>query len=51
MLLRLRHTLGFMSLVAVYAPTEKSELEEKEMFYAKLASLVDQCPFRNILVV
>ncbi len=31
-LLRLKHTLGSMSLVAVYAPTETSELEGKEMF-------------------
>ncbi len=35
MLLRLKHTLGFMSLMAVYAHTETSVLEEK-MFYAKL---------------
>ncbi len=32
MLLRLKHTLGFMSLVAVYAPTETSKLEVKVMF-------------------
>ncbi len=51
MLLRLKHTLGFMSLVAVYPPTETSELEEKEMFYAKLDSIVDQCPSRDTLVV
>ena len=29
MLVRLKHTLGFISLIAVYAPTEMSELEEK----------------------
>ena len=51
MVLRLKHTLGFMSLVAVYAPTETSELEEKEMFYAKLDSVVDQCPSHDTLVV
>ncbi len=50
MVLRLKHTLGFMCFVAVYAPTETSELAE-EMFYAKLDSLVDQCPSRNTLVV
>ena len=33
-LLRLKHTLGFMSLVAVYVPTEVCG--EEEMFYAKL---------------
>lgn len=51
MLLRLRHTLGFMSIVAVYAPTETSDLEEKEMFYAKLDSVVEQCPSRDTLLV
>ena len=51
MLVRLKHTLGFMSLVAVYAPTEMSDLEEKEMFYAKLDSVVDQCPSRDTLIV
>ena len=51
MLVRLKHTLGFMSLIAVYAPTEMSEFEEKEMFYAKLDSVVDQCPSRDTLVV
>ena len=51
MLVRLKHTLGFISLIAVYAPTEMSELEEKEMFYAKLESVVDQCPSRDTLIV
>ena len=51
MLLRLRHTLGFMSVVAVYAPTETSKPEEKEMFYAKLDSVVEQCPSRDTLLV
>ena len=51
MLVRLKHSLGFISLVAVYAPTETSDLEEKEMFYAKLDSIVDQCPSRDTLLV
>ena len=51
MLLRLKHTVGFMSMVAVYAPTETSGLEEKEMFYAKLDSVVEQCPSRDTLIV
>ena len=51
MWVRLKHTLGFMSIIAVYAPTETSELEEKEMFYAKLDSMVDQCPSRDTLIV
>ena len=44
MRLRLKHTWGFMFLVAVYAPTEVSEADEKEMFYAKLDSILDQYP-------
>ncbi len=31
MLLRMKHTLGFISLVAVYAPTETSKLEESSL--------------------
>ena len=34
--LRLNHSLHFMSVVAVYNPTEVCEAEE-EMFYSKLA--------------
>ena len=42
MRLRLKHSLGFMSVVLVYARTEVCETEEKEMFYAKLDSVLDQ---------
>ena len=51
MRLRLKHTMGFMSCVAVYASTEMCEMEEKEMFYAKLDSVLDQCPSRDTLIV
>ncbi|KAG0717729.1 Craniofacial development protein 2 [Chionoecetes opilio] len=51
MRVRMKHTLGFMSLVAVYAPTEVRKTEEKEMFYAKLNSVLDQCPPRDTLIV
>ena len=51
MLVRLRHTLGFISLIAVYAPTEVSVPEEKDLFYAKLDSVVEQCPSRDSLIV
>ena len=40
MQLRLKHTLGFMSLVAVYNPTEVCGADE-EMFYAKLDSVLN----------
>ena len=46
MRLRLKHTWGFMSLVAVYVPTEAEVCwaDEKEMFYAKIDFILDQCP-------
>ena len=40
-----------MSLVAVYAPIEMYEVDEKEMFYAKLDSVLDQCPCQDTLIV
>jgi len=42
--LRSRHSLGVISLVSVYAPTEASDLTVKEAFFAMLESMVDQCP-------
>ena len=51
MCVRMKHTLGFMSLISVYAPTEVCDQEEKEVFYAKLESLLDRCPRRDVLVV
>ena len=51
MRLRLKHTLGFMSLVAVYAPTEKCGADKKKMFYAKLDSVLDYWPCRDTLIV
>ncbi|KAG0728627.1 Craniofacial development protein 2 [Chionoecetes opilio] len=47
----MKHTLVFMSLAAVYAPTEVCEIEEKEMFYAELCSVLDKCPPRDTLIV
>ena len=43
--------MGFISLIAVYAPTEVGSLDSKEMFYAKLDSTTDQCPRGDILIV
>ena len=43
MRLRLKHILCFTSLVAVYALTEVCGADEKETFYAKLDSVLDQC--------
>ena len=46
---RICHPLGVISLVSVYAPTEASDLTVKDVFYATLESVVDQCPRRNTL--
>ena len=48
---RIRHSLGIISLVSVYAPTEASDLIVKDAFYATLVSVVDQCPRRDTLTV
>ena len=44
MRLRIRHSLGVISLVSVCPPTEVSDLTVKDTFYATLESVVDQCP-------
>ena len=44
MRLRIRHSLGVISLVSGYAPTEASHLTVKDAFFAMLESVVDQCP-------
>ena len=51
MRLRIRHSLGVIFLVSVYAPTEASDLTVKDAFYAMLESVVDQCPRRDTLLV
>ena len=51
MRLRIRHSLGVVSLVSVYPPTEVSVLTVKDAFYATLESVVDWCPRRNTLPV
>ena len=51
MRLRIRHSLGVISLVSVYAPTEASDLTVKDAFYATLESVVDHCPKRDKLLV
>ena len=51
MRLRIHHSLGVISLVIVYAPTEARDLNVKDAFVAKLESVVDQCPRRDTLLV
>ena len=40
---RIHHSLGVVSLVSVYAPTEASDLTVKMAFYAVLESVADGC--------
>ena len=49
--IRLEHTCGFMTVVAVYAPPEDHSLRDKEQFYHKLDSVVGRCPTGDVLVV
>ena len=51
MRLRIHHSLGVISLVSVYAPTEASGLTVKDAFYATPESVVDQCPRQDTLLV
>ena len=44
MRLRIRHSLGDVSLVSVYALTGASDLTMKDAFCDALKSVVDQCP-------
>jgi len=44
MRLRIHDSLGVVSLISVYGPTEASDLTVKDSFYAALESVVDQCP-------
>ena len=49
--LRIRHSLGVISLVSVSAPTEASDLTVKDAFYATFESVVDQYPRRDTFLV
>ncbi|KAF7644747.1 hypothetical protein LDENG_00216450 [Lucifuga dentata] len=44
MRLRLRHSLGVLSVVSVYAPTTISDVSVREAFYSQLHSVMDECP-------
>ena len=41
---RICHSLGVISLVSEYAPTEANDLTVKDAFYTMFESVVDQCP-------
>lgn len=42
--LRMKHTLGFIALVAVYTPTEICEATKNDGFHNKLISLLHRSP-------
>ena len=44
---RIGHSLGVISLVSGYAPTEVSDLTVRDAFYATLESVVDCCSRRD----
>ena len=47
----IRHSLGVVSLVSVYATTEVNYLAVKDTFDATLESVVDWCPRRDTLLI
>ena len=50
--IRLKSHIGFMSLIAVYAPTNVPGNEEQtEAFYQSLQSVVEQVPVRDMLLI
>jgi len=51
MRLRVRHSLGVVSMVSAYALTEVSDLTMKDAFHAVLESVVDQCPRQDTFPV
>ena len=51
MRLRVKHSLGVISVVSVYAPTEVSSPSDKDTFYAQLESVLDGCPRGDTLLV
>ncbi|XP_069977740.1 craniofacial development protein 2-like [Penaeus vannamei] len=49
--LRPKHAFGFVSIIAIYAPTDVCKLDVKETFNAKLTSVVDKFPQQDICIV
>ena len=51
MRLKIRHSLGVISLISAYVLTESSDLTVKDTFYATLESVVAHCPRRHTLLI
>ena len=43
MSLRIRHTMGTLKVISVYAPTNQAECQDKDLFYQQLAFAVERC--------
>ena len=43
MSLRIRHTIGVLTVVSAYAPTNQADGQVKDLFYQQLASAVEGC--------
>ena len=49
--LRMRGKFFNISLINVHAPTEDKEEEEKDLFYGRLARIVDACPRHDLIII
>ena len=49
--LKLEHTCGLITIVAIYAPPEDHNLEDSEQFYQKLELVVRRCLAGDVFVV
>ena len=51
LVVRIRHSLGVLSVLSLYARTERSSQSVRDAFYDRLVSVVDRCPSRDTLHV
>ena len=48
---RFRHSIGYLSVIAAYAPTEGSTHQDKEAFYEQLGAVVWACRRNDLILV
>ncbi len=51
LMVRIRHSLGVISVLSVYAPTDVSDPSVSDGFYDDLVSAIGRCPSRDTLLV
>ena len=51
LVVRLKHRHGFLTVIAVYAPTEPSEPSVKDAFYSNLQDLIVHTPPHDKLMI